>query len=98
MGVLLTDAPMGGPARVSDPGCRSGAVRPRDLLELAQVADRADIVRPCAFEQADSRRVVAPVLESLQALQQEVSCTTRSDVPDDPAHSAFPFRRSDPSP
>ena len=46
MGVLLGDATVRRPAGVPDAGRRSGAVRPRDLLQMAQVADRAHVVGP----------------------------------------------------
>ena len=86
MGVLLADATVGRPAGVADAGRRSGAVRPRDLLQMAQVADRPHVVGPLSFQQAEPGRVVATVFESLQALQKQILCESRPDVSDDAAH------------
>src|SRR5207253_11081840 len=74
------------PARVSQAVVGDGAVRAGRRLEVRQVADRADIVEPTVLAQRDPGRVVAAVLEALEAAQQQVLRGPATDIPDDPAH------------
>ena len=89
--VVLADTAVGRPARVADPRRRVRAVRRNRLLQLGQVADRADVLEPGVLEQGDSGRVVAAELEPLQAGDQDVLGGTASDVSDDPAHARRSF-------
>jgi len=67
-----------------------GAVRPRGRLQLVEVADRPDVVEAVVLDEADARRVIAAVLESLEALEQKILRSPRAHVSDDPAHSNTP--------
>ena len=78
---------VGGPARVADAGRRGRAVRARDLLEHAQVADRADDLELVAVDQRDAGRVIAAVLETLESADQKGLAETPSGIADDAAHS-----------
>ena len=78
MGVLVGDFPVRRPTRVADAGGRGGAVAARGLLQLLEVADRSDVVETALLEQADARRVVAAVLESLETLEQQLLRSPRA--------------------
>ena len=67
------------------------AVRPRRVLQVLEVADRADVVEPVVLEERDAGRVVAAVLEPLEALEQERLALPAADVSDDSAHLKPPF-------
>ncbi len=86
MRVLLGDLAVRRPARVADAGAGVGAVRLDRLLQVVQVADRADVFEPTVFEQAHTGRVVAPVFEALEAGQNQRLRLPGTDVSDDPAH------------
>jgi hypothetical protein len=87
MGVLLGDGTVRGPARVPETGRRRGAVGAGALLQVAERTDCSDVVEPVAFQERDARGVVAPVLETLEPLQEKPLALPRPDVPDDPAHA-----------
>jgi propanediol dehydratase small subunit len=69
MGVLVGDLAVRRPARVADAGRRRRAVEFRRFLELVEVPDRSDVVETLVLDQAEPGRVVAAVLESLEALE-----------------------------
>ena len=74
------------PASVAEAGRRGRAVRAGPRLQVVERADRADVVETMALEERDSGRVIAAVLQALEALEQERLALTRPDVSDDPAH------------
>ncbi len=84
--VLLADAPVRGPACVPDPGRCVGGDRRRRILEELEVADRTDVLESVVRQQREARRVVAAVLEPLEAVEKERLTRARPDVSDDPAH------------
>jgi hypothetical protein len=99
MGVLLAHPAMGRPARVTDPGRRDPR-RHRDATvvrtvdggtQRAQVADRADGLDLVTGDDRDAGAVIAPVLELLQAGEDEVLNRAPPDVPHDSAHGRRPF-------
>ncbi len=100
MRVLLRDLAVRGPARVSETGRRLRAVVLRDLLQVLEVADRAQVVEPLVLEHREPGRVIAPILEALQTVDQERLRPARPDVSDDPAHGVPhpPFGRKKPGP
>ena len=92
--VRLGDAAVRRPARVAETVARMRPVRPRCLLQALKVADGAHVVEPVLLAQRDTRRVVAPVLEALEPLEQQRLRLTRSHVTDDPAHPEAPLSDS----
>ena len=48
------------------------------------------VVEALVLEEAEPRRVVAPVLETFEALEQKILRSPRAYVTDDPAHSKTP--------
>ena len=69
------------------PVVASGAVRAGLSLQRLEVADDADVVERAVLAQREPGRVVAPVLEPLEALEQQVFTGSLADVSDDPAHA-----------
>ena len=92
--VGLRRTAVGGPARVPDAGRRRRAVRARDLLQDAQIADRADDLELIAVDQRDARRVVAAILETLQPADQERLADACAGVTDDAADGGTPRSRA----
>ena len=92
--VRLGDAAVRRPARVAEPVVRLRAVRPRGLLQVLEIADRADVLEPAGFAQRDPGGVVAAVFEPLEPLQQELLALPWPDVSDDSAHARPPLRPS----
>ena len=88
VGILLRHAAVGGPARVAEPGRRRRRCRAGTLPQVLEVPDRARVGEAVRLEQRDPGGVIAPVLEALEAVQQEGLAFTRPDVSDDPAHLA----------
>ena len=89
--VRLGDAAVRGPAGVPEPVRRGRPVRASGFLQVLEISDGADVLQPAFLAQRDPGRVVAAVLETLQALEQEGLALTRPDVSDDSAHSNPPF-------
>ncbi len=67
--VLLVDGAVGRPARVSETVIRSGAVRAGGIFQELEVANRAHVFEAADLAQRDARRVVAAVLEALEAVE-----------------------------
>jgi hypothetical protein len=88
VGVLLGDAPVGGPARVADAGRGPVGMAVDLALEVLELAYGLDRGQPVAVDQADAGRVIAPVLEALQALQQPLLGVPPAHVSDYSAHSS----------
>ena len=107
VGVLLADTPVGGPAGVADAG--GGGRREHGdaafavaLLDgraqLRQVADGAYRLETVLALDRDPGRVVAAVLEVLEAVEEDLLDRTVAHVADDSAHAArfYPRRRAPP--
>ena len=91
--VDLRGPPVGRPARVADSrraGARSAALELRD--EIRELAGTARDVEVAVRERRDAGRVVAPVLEPLQSLDQDGRRLLRSDVADYSAHGWMALR------
>ena len=86
MRVLLGDAAVRRPARVTEAVCVRPGVRAGRVLQVLEVADRANVLEPVVLAQRDAGRVVAAVLEAAQPFEQERLRLSRPDVSDDPAH------------
>jgi hypothetical protein len=84
--ILLGDAAVGRPTRVTETGRRGRRRLAGTLTKVLERADRACVPKAGAFEQRDSGRVVAPVLEALEAVEEQRLALTRPDVSDDSAH------------
>ena len=91
MCVLFRDAAVRRPARVAEAVVRQRAVLAGGLFQVLEVADRADVVESAGLTQRDPGRVVASVLEALEALEEQRLRRTGTDVPDDPTHVEPPF-------
>ncbi len=86
MRVLLGDAAVGGPARVTEAGRGGRGAVAGGELQVLEVADRTCVLEPVLLEEGDTGRVIAAVLEALEAVEEQVLAFTRSYVSDDPAH------------
>jgi hypothetical protein len=71
---------------VTETGHGRGRRRPAGLEEVAQVPHLADQLDLAGIEKRDARRVVAPVLETAEAVEDELLAGPVADVSDDPAH------------
>src|SRR5262245_46501572 len=85
--VLLGHLAVRRPARVAEPGRGQRAVVLRDLLQVGEVPDRTDVVEALVFQHGQAGRVIASVLEALEAVDEERLCPTWPDISDDPAHA-----------
>jgi hypothetical protein len=94
--VRLRDAAVRRPARVAEAVSGGGAVGVGRDLEVLQVADSADVIEAAFLPEGDPGRVVAAVLEALQALEEERFALSGSDVTNDSAHLKLPFPDSYP--
>jgi hypothetical protein len=79
---------------MADAGRGGRAVRARDLLQDAQVSDRADDLELIAGDQRDARRVVAAILETLESADQERLAGACAGVADDAADGGTPRSRA----
>src|SRR5439155_19149066 len=84
--VLLVDGAVRRPARVTEAVVRLGTVGARGVFQKLEIADRADVLETAVLAQRDAGRVVAAVLEALEAVEQQLLSSPAADVPDDPAH------------
>src|SRR5438445_1985317 len=87
MGVLFGDGAVCGPARVTQAVVRKRAVRTSDLSQELQIADGSDVFEAAVLAQREPRRVIAAVLEPLQAVEEQILGGATADVSDDPAHT-----------
>jgi hypothetical protein len=85
MRILLRDAAVRRPARVAEARGRGRGVPARRGLQVLEIPDRARVVELVALQQRDPGRVVAAVLEALEAVEEELLALTETDVSDDPA-------------
>ena len=91
VGVALARHAVRGPAGVRDAKPAVRRVGVERVLQLADLADRAqalDVAR--AVQHRDARGVVAPVLEPAQPLDQDRDDVTVGDRSDDSAHGGVP--------
>ena len=84
--ILGANAPVRCPARVPDAGRRQGLALRRSVLQLAEVADRADLGELPVLDERQTGGVIPAVFEPLEAVQEDRLCDPGSDVSDDPAH------------
>src|SRR5919205_62683 len=79
---------VGRPARVPDADRRLGqGLVGEDLLQVGQLAGLLRRRLPTVSEDGDARRVVPPVLQPAQTLQDDVQGVLQADVSHDAAHS-----------
>ncbi len=87
MGVLLGRPTVRRPPRVADAdGAGDGTVAQDGLEGLETAGSAPDLELPVTAEDGDARRVVSPVFEPLQSLEDDPDRALVTDVPDDPAH------------
>ena len=84
--VLLVHGTVRRPARMTETVIRSGAVRAGGVLQELEIANGAHVLEAAVFAQRETGGVVAAVLESLEAVQQQLLRSTVTDISDDPAH------------
>src|SRR5439155_13576898 len=85
--VLLGDGTVRRPARVPEPGRGLRAVRAGGVLQELQIADSAHVVELFLLAERQAGRVVAAVLQPLEALEQKVLTCSPADVADDSTHA-----------
>jgi hypothetical protein len=92
VGVLLGDAAVGRPARVGDAHrALEVLLRPDHALDVGDAADRARDMQ-AAVHHGDAGRVVAAVLEALEALEKDAGSLAMTDIGDDSTHGRGPLR------
>ena len=84
--VHLGDPAVGCPARVAEPRRGLRAVVLCDALQVGEIADRADVVETFLLEQCEPGRVIASILEALQAMNEERLRSPWPDISDDSTH------------
>src|SRR5262249_12227 len=88
MGVVVGRPAVGGPPGVPDPDGAGERALAQDALEVLDAPGRApDLQRSRRREHGDTSRVIAAVLEALEALQDDAHGALVSDITDNPAHS-----------
>ena len=88
--VCIGGFPVGGPAGVTDAGCTGHGVTTLDLC--VQVLDHADgffHMDAVLSQNSDAGRVIASVLQLLQAIQQDGCCILGAGKADDTTHQRF---------
>ena len=60
-------------------------------LTLDEIPDRPEVVEALVLEQCEPGRVIASILEALQAMNEERLRSPRPDVSDDSTHPGAPF-------
>ena len=89
MGVFLGRPAVRRPARVADAVVAGERVGDDHVLEVRQLAGAAPQVDRAVADDRDAGRVVAAIFELPQPVDQHRHDVLRSDVADDPAHSAI---------
>src|SRR5438552_1539069 len=93
VGVVVGRPAVGGPPGVPDPDSAGERALAQDALKILDAPGRApDLQRSRRREHGDTSRVIAAVLEALEALEDDADGALVSDVADDPTHSQSPFR------
>src|SRR6185437_16226192 len=80
------------PARVRDPDGAVDRVAVHDALEHRDLALGLSRLEAVAVAHRDARRIVAAILEALEALDQQAGGAAWSNVPDNSAHSGVPWK------
>ena len=86
MRVLFGRTAVGRPSRVADAVVAGDRVRADHLFEVGELAGAPPQVDRAVADHRDARRVVAPVLEAPQSVDEDGNDVLRSDVADDSAH------------
>ena len=93
VGVLLGNAPVGGPAGMGDAGVGRGQGTGPVVgalldggAQVGEVADRVHALDLAVLEQGEAGRVVAPVFELFQSREQELLAGAAAHISDDSAH------------
>src|SRR6185312_11934035 len=97
--VALLDAAVRGPAGMADadrrrPG-RAAVLAGHALAQRLEVADRTDLVERAVGQEGDARRVVAAVLEPLEAGEQELLRRAAAHVSGDSTHQSLTSSAAD---
>ena len=71
--VLVGDLAVRGPARVANARRGLRPVEPGRRLQLVEVADRANVLEPLVLDDGEAGRVIAPVLETFEPVEQKVA-------------------------
>src|SRR4249920_3747633 len=87
MGIDVGGAAVGGPACVPDAEAASGQLfLSQQLLQIAKLPSLLRDVQRLVGHDRNACRVIAPVLETSQALDHDVQRDLLTDVPDDSTH------------
>ncbi|MNS64507.1 hypothetical protein D3C72_976380 [compost metagenome] len=86
VGVVGGGAAVGGPAGVADALRAHGRVGGELGFQVAQFADLAAQIERARVRDGDAGRVIAPVLQALEALHQDLGSGLLPDVTDDSTH------------
>ena len=86
MRVLFGRTAVGRPSCVTDAVVAGDRVRADHLFEVGELAGAPPQVDRAVADHRDARRVVAPVLEAPQSVDEDGNDVLRSDVADDAAH------------
>src|SRR6185437_16628116 len=87
VGVFFGRAPMRGPTRVPDAIQAVERIESDGFLQITQFSWRApNLEFPVVAHNGDSRRIVAAIFETLQAIEDQRHNPLRSYVPDDSTH------------
>src|SRR4029077_15559518 len=76
--VLERDPAVRRPARMTQTGDRGRTTLTGFALQVLQVPDRAPVLQSAFLEQGDARRVIASILEALEAVEQELLALSRT--------------------
>ena len=87
MGVGLGGAPVGGPAGVADAHLTREGVLPQQVFQLLQFAQAAADGQAVIADHRHPRRVIAPVLQPFQPVQDDGHGLLGPQISDDAAHS-----------
>ena len=86
MGVLVGGTAVGGPAGVGHAQRAASSSRSRMASRLSRLPTEWSSSNRPSRDDGDARRVVAPVLELAQTLEEDVPAGTFAHIPDDSAH------------
>ncbi len=89
MRVLLRRTAMGRPPHMAHAHDARERLPRQDRLEVLQFADGAPYLQAVALDQGDAGGVISPVLELLEALDQDGDRVFLADIADDAAHTSL---------
>jgi hypothetical protein len=90
VGVALVGLPVGGPTRMRDPNRPVDRAAVHDALELGDLALGFARLEAVAVHRRDAGRVIAPILQALEPIDEERRRRLRSYVSHNSAHMSFP--------